>query len=170
MDDARVSYTTSLVGNDSPDNYVNMIKSDARFLLVVGHLGCEPHYEVIGPINNYEEYNFKEIESDLKKRAIKLGIYSDDLVSDTATNIYKAQMAENAIREGTMRITFVIGDDNTQINIALDILSKYDSQIEECMDVYAAIRISSLVDALGLFLQQPIEKRRINRLTDMTKH
>jgi len=158
----RFRYITSVFVSESPDYIIDIIKSNTDFSLIKKP-GKENEltYELIGPFKFKKEHRIEYIRDDLKKRAIKLGIYHNGLVNKVAKEIYQAQTAEKIINEGKKSIIFRAIKKNTQIEIVLDIITKYDQEVEELMDYYAFIYISFLVESMGILFREEIKKSLI---------
>jgi hypothetical protein len=159
----RFRYITSLFVSDSPEDIIDIIKSNTTFSLVKKtDKENALTFQLIGPFSFVKEHNFEYVSGSIKKRAIDLGIHNSALVTKVARDIHLAQTAEKIINEGKKLIKFRVNKKNTQIIIVLDILTKYVQELEECIDYYAFIYISSFVESMGLLLQKEIKKQFIN--------
>ena len=152
-------YFTTLVVDDLPKYYIEKIRLNSSYSLT--ETKGENDYTYNVSVRKIKELSKEDIEKDLEKRSTDLHVFNNGLINKVASDIYSAQKAEKIVNDADLMI-HLVHSDHTQITVELKITEECYAELEACIDYYAYAYLLSLINTMGLNLQNGIEKGYIS--------
>lgn len=150
-------YRAVLVGTHSARRHVESLQSNPLFELLLTENVDVLSVEVKGPKRDHPRPSLDELRSSISGRAEALGVDAPDKVDETIGDIHAATLAEGIVLIGRMDVTFPPCANRAQAEVVLRVIEEGGSAVAECLDFYAAWRISCAAQAMEMAIEGEVE-------------